>query len=426
MNKPVKHQERIDIEEILDREGAFASGWMQRPVVRWGAAALAALLLLALAWSFVGSERAVRYITEPATRGNLMVIVTATGSVQPTNKVDVSSELSGTIRKVLVDYNSPVTAGQRLAELDTDKLQATVDSSRAKLVAAKAKVADAEATTVEKERDLARKKTLAEKKYTSTQDLDVAQAAYDRSVAALASVRADVGVAEAELKLNETNLGKACICSPINGVVLERNVDPGQIVASSFQAPILFSIAEDLRQMELQVDVDEADVGKVRIGQNASFSVDAFPDRRFPATIRDVRFASEVLQGVVTYKAVLTIDNSELLLRPSMTATAEIKTTEIADALLVPNAALRFTLPVSDTAESQSFLSRLIPGRPRFRPASQREETGSNRTVWVLRNGEPTPVKIVIGLSDGKRTEVQSGEIEVGQALIIDQTTSKP
>jgi HlyD family secretion protein len=425
MNKPVKQQERSDIEAILGMEASSRLGWMQHQQVKWAAAALAGLLLLATAWSFVGSDRAIHYVTEPATRGNLVVIVTATGSVQPTNKVDVSSELSGTIRKVLVDYNSPVTAGQRLAELDTDKLQATVDSSRAKLVAAKAKVADAEATAVEKERDLARKKSLAEKQYTSTQDLDLAQAAYDRAVANLASVRADVGVAEADLKLNETNLGKACICSPIKGVVLERNVDPGQIVASSFQAPVLFSIAEDLKQMELQVDVDEADVGKVRIGQNASFSVDAFPDRKFPATIRDVRFASETIQGVVTYKAVLDIDNSELLLRPGMTATAEIKATEIADALLVPNAALRFT-PVSDTAGNQSLLRRFIPGPPQFRPASQPEETGPNRTVWVLRNGDPTPVKVVIGLSDGKRTELPGGEVQVGQALIVDQTTSTP
>jgi HlyD family secretion protein len=313
-----------------------------------------------------------------------------------------------------------------LAELDTDKLNATADSSRAKLVAAKAKVADAEATVAEKERDLARKKTLEEKHYTSTQDLDLAQASYDRAVAALASAQADVGVAEADLRLKETDLAKACICSPINGVVLERNVDPGQFVATSLQAPVLFTIAEDLKQMELQVDVDEADVGKIKIGQEASFSVDAFPDRKFPATIRDVRFASEIIQGVVTYKAVLDIDNSELLLRPGMTATAEIKATEIADALLVPNAALRFTPPVSDTTEDQSFIRRIIPGPPRFRPASKREDTGSNRTVWVLRDDDPTPVEVVIGLSDGKRTEVRSGEIQVGEALIVDQTTSKP
>jgi HlyD family secretion protein len=426
MNKPVKHQEQVDIEAILGMEGTSASGWLHRPALRWGAAVVAGLLLLALAWSFVGSGRGVRYITEPVTRGDLTVIVTATGSVQPTNKVEVSSELSGTIRQVLVDYNSPVTAEQRLAELDTDKLQASLDSARAKLVAANAKVADAEATVVEKERDLARKKALEARHYTSTQDLDLAQAAYDRALATLASAKADVGVAEADLRLKETDLAKACICSPINGVVLERNVDPGQFVATSFQAPVLFTIAEDLRQMELQVDVDEADVGTIKIGQSASFSVDAFPDRKFPATIRDVRFASEIIQGVVTYKAVLDIDNSELLLRPGMTATAEIKATEITDALLVPNAALRFTPPVSDTAEDQSFLRRIIPGPPRFRPASQRQDTGANRTVWARRDGEPMPVKVVIGLSDGKRTQVLSGDIEVGQALIVDQTTSKP
>ncbi len=372
-----------------------------------------------------GKSNSVRYTTEPVERGALIVIVTATGSVQPTNKVDVSSELSGTVRKVLVDYNSAVKAGQTLAELDTDKLNATVQSSRARLAAARAKVADAQATILEKQRDLTRKKLLADKKITSTHDFDLAQAAYDRSVAALASAEADVGVAEAELKLNETNLAKACICSPISGVVLKRSVDPGQTVASSLQAPVLFSIAEDLKQMELQVDVDEADVGKVKVGQHATFTVDAFPDRKFPATIRDVRYASETIQGVVTYKAVLNIDNSELLLRPGMTATAEIKVTEIPDTLLIPNAGLRYAPPVA-SADTRSFLRRLLPGPPQFRPASPRETTGTSRQVWVLRSGAPVQVKIEVGASDGKRTEVKSGGLQVGQALIVDQTTAKP
>ena len=177
--------------------------------------------------------------------------------------------------------------------------------------------------------------------------------------------------------------------------------------------------------MELRVDVDEADVGKVRVGQSASFTVDAFPDRKFPATIRDVRFASETIQGVVTYKAVLNIDNSELLLRPGMTATAEIKVTEVKDALLIPNAALRYAPPVTETATNRSLLSRLLPGRPRFRPSTLHNETGNNRTVWVLQNGEPKQIKIVVGSSDGKNTEVQSGDVKAGQALIVDQTASK-
>jgi HlyD family secretion protein len=426
MNKPVEPQERLDIQAILGTRASSTSNWMQRRGLRWAVVALVGLLLISIIWWFGSGTSTVRYVTEPVTRGNLTVIVTATGSVQPTNKVDVSSELSGTVRKVMVDYNSVVVAGQTLAELDTDKLEATVNSSRARLAAAKAKVVEAEATVGEKERDFARKKKLVPTQAVSVQELDQAQAAHERAIASLASTRADVGVAEAELRLNETNLAKACICSPINGVVLKRSVDPGQTVASSFQAPVLFSIAEDLKQMELQVDVDEADVGKVKVDQMATFSVDAFPDRHFPATIRDVRFASETIQGVVTYKAVLNIDNSELLLRPGMTATAEIKVTEIQDELLIPNASLRFTPMIADATTGQSFLRRLLPGPPRFRPSSHREETGRNRTVWTLHNGEPTQVSIEVGLSDGKRTEVQRGDLQVGQALIVDQMTKSP
>ena len=171
--------------------------------------------------------------------------------------------------------------------------------------------------------------------------------------------------------------------------------------------------------------VDEADVGKVRVGQHATFSVDAFPDRRFPATIRDVRYASETIQGVVTYKAVLNIDNSELLLRPGMTATAEIRVTEIADALLIPNAALRYKPPATEPQSTQSLLRRLMPGPPRFRTATPREDTGAERTVWVLRGNEPTSVKVSIGASDGKSTEIRSGGIEAGHEVVVDQLTAQ-
>jgi HlyD family secretion protein len=282
-------------------------------------------------------------------------------------------------------------------------------------------VEEAYATSVEKERDLTRKSDLSERKVVSTLDLDTARAARDRAVAALASARADVGVADAELRLNEANLAKAKIVSPINGVVLKRDVDPGQTVASSLQAPVLFSIAEDLRQMEVQVDVDEADVGKVKEGQDATFAVDAYPDRRFSARIRELRYGSEVVQGVVTYKAVLSTDNSELLLRPGMTATAEIAVQRVAQALLIPNAALRFSPPVqTEPDERGGLLQKLLPGRPRFRAASRREDTGTSRTVWVLRDGEPSPIVIAIGASDGKRTEVLKGGISEANAVITD------
>ncbi|MEZ5817197.1 MAG: efflux RND transporter periplasmic adaptor subunit [Hyphomicrobiaceae bacterium] len=421
MNDATARGERVSIEKILKLDTAKSSLLADRRV-QVGAALIAVLITFGLLWMLSGTQSSVRYVTAPVSRGPLVVVVTATGSVQPTNKVDVSSELSGTIRRVLVDYNSPVKAGQSLAELDTEKLDATVASSRAKLVAARARVADAEATMLEKQRDLVRKKLLEGKQITSTQNLELAQAAYDRAVAAVASAKADVGVAEAELKLNETNRAKACICSPIDGVVLKRSAEPGQTVASSLQAPVLFSIAEDLTQMELQVDVDEADVGKVKAGQKATFSVDAFPDRRFPATIRDVRFASETIQGVVTYKAVLTIDNSELLLRPGMTATAEIRVAEVDDALLVANAALRYAPPSNTSATQRSFLQRLLPGRPAFRQASRQEAQTGTRTVWVLENGKPAAVTIRTGATDGRNTEVTGGDLKAGQNAIVDQT----
>jgi len=424
MNRPLAPKEHPDIQAILGTAGSSASRWTRRRGLRWVVVIIAGVLLASVIWWITSGTSTIRYVTEPVTRGSLTVIVTATGSVQPTEKVDISSELSGTVRKVLVDYNSPVVAGQVLAELDTDKLEATTNSSRAKLAAAKAKISEAAATVVEKQQDLARQKMLAGMHAGVPQDFDRAQAAYDRAVASLASTRADVGVAEADLQLNETNLAKASIRSPINGVILQRNVDPGQTVASSLQAPVLFSIAENLKQMELQVDVDEADVGKVKVGQSATFGVDAYPDQRFPAAIRDVRFAPETIQGVVTYKAVLNIDNSELLLRPGMTATAEIKVTEVNDTLLIPNTALRYTPTATNSTANRGFLTQLLPGPPPFRPSSPQEPTGRNRTVWVLRDGAAVQVDVIIGSSDGKRSEVQGSDLHLGQALIVDQTTS--
>lgn len=391
----------------------------------WGGVGVLAVLLAAWYLTSSGSSERTRYITQPATRGNLTVLVTATGSVQPTNQVDISSELSGTVRRVLVDYNSKVEVGDLLVELDPDKLKATLDSSRAKVVASEAKIRDADATVVEKKADLERKKALATKSFTSLQDLDTAQAAYDRALAGADSARAELGVSQADLKLNETNFSKAQIISPIRGVVLSRAVEPGQTVASSLQAPVLISIAEDLTKMELQVDVDEADVGKVKIGQTAEFGVDAFPERKFPAAIQDLRFASEVVSGVVTYKAILGVDNSELLLRPGMTATAEITVTEVKDTLLVPNAALRYAPQASAApAEQPSLLRRLMPGPPRFRAPSARQETGSQRTIWLLRDGAPQSVPVEIGASDGKLTAIAGGELKDGDAIVVDETTA--
>jgi HlyD family secretion protein len=414
-----------DVDAIVGAKKSARSRFLQPRNVMWALFVAVAVGGLYAIWSYSGSNQsAASYITEPAVRGNMTVIVTATGAAQPITQVNVSSELSGTIRRVHVDYNSPVKVGQPLADLDTDKLKATIDSVRARLDAARAKVADTLTTIEERRAEFERKKELLTKGAATVRDLELTKAAYDRAVSAHSSAQAEVKVVEADLRLSEINLAKACICSPIDGVVLKRSVDPGQIVASSLQAPVLFVIAQDLRHMELQVDIDEADVGKVRVGQEATFSVDAYPDRKFPASIRDIRFGSEVVQGVVTYKAVLSIDNAELMIRPGMTATAEVVVEQVTDALLVPNAALRFS-PVSAMAEkkkSRGLLDRLLPKPPRatFRQPSESEASGPNRRIWVLRNGAPVPVPVLVGASDGRRTEIRQGAIQPNEPIIVD------
>jgi HlyD family secretion protein len=419
MSHPPTHEVPEDVDSLLGPEAS--SRWSRwRMVLALGLLAVAALVGY---WLWQASATAtVRYVTQPVSRGDLAVVVTATGSVQPTNVVEVSSELSGTVRSVLVDYNSPVEAGQVLAELDTDKLEASVASARARVAAARAQIAGAEATASQAAHELERRRTLAARQIISEHDLDVAEAAQARALAALESARAQLEVALAELRLNETELAKACICTPISGVVLQRNVDPGQTVAAALQAPMLFSIAEDLAQMEVQVDVDEADVGRVREGQAASFTVDAYPGRRFPAEIRDLRFAPETVSGVVTYKAVLTVDNQDLLLRPGMTATADIVVREVEDALLVPNAALRYQPAATDAqADRRGLLEMLMPGPPHTRAPTPPPVAGPARELWVLREGVAVPVEVVIGSSDGLHTDIFEAPLEPGDLVIVDE-----
>ncbi|WP_181703252.1 efflux RND transporter periplasmic adaptor subunit [Chthonobacter albigriseus] len=417
--------ERRRVEDVLktaSRTGARRR-WRSRMV--WTVVAVA-LLGGGYAWWASRSAVATTYATAVAARGALTVEVTATGSIYPTNQVEVGSELSGTVRAVNVTYNSPVRKGDVLAELDTDKLDVSVASARAKLAASRAKVSEADATIRQSQAEYDRKVVLLERTVISAQELETSKAALDRAIAARTSAEADVEVAAADLRLAETNLTKAKILSPIDGVVLSRSVDPGQTVAASLQAPVLFSLAEDLKRMELRVDVDEADVGRVAIGQAASFAVDAYPDRTFPASIRDIRFASETVQNVVTYKALLDVDNRDLALRPGMTATADIVVEHHDDALLVPNAALRWAPPAETAASSGGLLSRLLPRPPQApaKPTSANE--GRQRTLYVLKDGVPSPVMVETGSSDDRNTIVASGDLAPGDAVVVDSTTKQP
>ena len=396
---------------------------------RWMFAALALVVTGGAFYLYSGSsqERSGNYLTENAVSGNLEVSISASGTLQPTRSVDVGSELSGTLEAVLAEENDQVIKGQIIARLDMAKLQDAVAKSKAALASAKASVAQNDATLVEARanrerlREVAR---LSDGKVPAKSELDAAEAAYQRAVANLTSARATVTQAEATLQTDETNIQKAVIRSPINGVVLARKVEPGQTVAAQMTTPVLFTIAEDLTQMELQVKVDEADVSSVQLGQPASFTVSAWPGRDFPATIRRVGLGSTITDNVVTYKTVLSVANDDLALRPGMTATARIVTARRESVLLVPNAALRFTPPAEPAAtQSGGVLSRIFPRppRPQRRVQIQAPKTPDMaREVWVLKDGQPTAVTVKTGVSNGRLTEITEGALATGAAVIVD------
>ena len=399
---------------------------------------MVALLVIAsvtgiVVWKGTKNSNAMQYLTQKVQRGDLIVTVTATGALEPTNQVDVGSELSGIIKTVEVDYNDRVKVGQILARLDTDKLKAKVLQSKASLESARAKVLEAEATVKETGDQLVRLKEvweLSNKMVPSQQDLDAAQALLHRAKAAEATAKAQVSQAQATLEADETDLAKTVIHSPINGIVLTRNVEPGQTVAASFQAPVLFTLAEDLTKMELHVDVDEADVGQITKGQEAVFSVDAHPGRTFPARITQVRYGAQTVNGVVTYKTVLNVDNSDLSLRPGMTATADITINKVENAILLPNAALRFVPSIKEKeapSSGGSLINKLLPRRHRPPSKQRKDSTANNKLqhVWTLRDGKLIAVAVAVGATDGKTTEVTSGDVEPGMLVVIDTKRSE-
>ena len=424
---PIPHHEDIAKTLGLADPKPRRRGWL------W--AGLALLLLLVLVGTALrGKTQSVKYVTEPAQRGNLVVTVSATGTLEPLKKVDVGIEVSGTIKSVEADYNDEVKIGQILAQLDTTRLEAQVQQSQAALEAANAKVLQAQASVQEATAQLGRLnrvRELSAGKMPSQNDLDTATANLARYRADEASAKASVAQAQASLNVVRTDVSKAVIRSPINGVVLTRAVEPGQTVAASFQSPTLFTLAEDLTQMELQVDVDEADVGQVREGQEATFTVDAYPDRTFPARITQVRFGSQTLEGVVTYKTVLKVDNSSLVLRPGMTATAVITVSRQENVLLVPNAALRYVPTAkqsTNTARSGGLVGMLLPRPPgqNETKTAEPDAKAKEQRLWTIRDGQLTPLSITKGASDRTHTEIVTGQVEPGTAVIIDEVgTSK-
>jgi len=406
-------------------------------------------VVLIILWRLIlGGDDKAAYATRPVERGDLTVIVSATGNLAPTNQVEVGSEQSGTIVEVYVDNNDRVRKGQLLAKLDTSRLQDSVSQAQAGLASARASVEQAEATLMQARATLRRQEQvwrLSGGKVPSATELDVARADAARAAAGVSTARASVDQAQATLSSAQTALSKAFIKSPVNGQVLSRSIEPGQTVAASLNAPVLFTIAEDLRRMRLEVKVDEADVGQVRKGQRATFTVDAFPGRTFPATIERVDVGANgtssgtsgsssgsaataaATGGVVAYTARLTVSNADGLLRPGMTATADIVTMQKKNVLLVPAAALRFS-PDRQRAGGGGGITSVLAPRPMRRSGNRAEREaaigrGSKQTVYVVGEAgdRPDPVEITVGESNGSQAEVVGGRLSEGMQVVIGQ-----
>lgn len=385
----------------------------ERSRSRWGKLVwmlvIAALVVVA-GWWYWPQEDPVQWQTHSLDRGNMVLTATATGSLEPKSEVSVGAEISGLVTEVLVAENDQVTEGQVLALFDTDELSVALEQAEAQLALARASVAEAEATLDEARADERRVQALRARATVAQAQLDAAVAARKRGEAKLAYALASVRQAQAGVSQARTRLDKAVIHAPINGVVLQRSIEPGNTVAANFQTPVLFLLAEDLRQMELHVSMDEADVGLVEAGQAATFTVDAWSGRTFSAEVLKVHLYPTVENNVVTYTTVLAVDNSDEVLKPGMTATATIETGRRERVLRVPNGAFRFTPPVTDAEGGGLF------ARPGDRAGAGR--SGPSNTVWVLRDGQPARVLVQAGASDGRYTELTGNDLAEGDEVI--------
>lgn len=351
-----------------------------------------------------GGEKIPEYKTAKVEQGTITASVSATGKVNAKVTVQVGSQVSGTIQKLFADFNSQVKKGEVIAQIDPALLGAQVEQAKAKLANDEANVEKAQVVLADAKRNLRRMESLLGQNLISQSDKDAAQTAHDSALAGLKSAETQVAQDLASLKLAEANLRYTTIVSPVDGTVISRNVDVGQTVAASLQAPTLFTIAQDLTEMQVDTSVDEADIGKVQIGQEAEFTVDAYPDTPFRGTVQDIYNQPLIVQNVVTYDAIIRVKNPDLKLKPGMTANVLIKIGNKENVLKLPNAALRYR-----------------PERTSGPPAPPKGEKGKPNEVWVLKGGKEAAVQVALGLSDGAFTEVVSGNLQPGDAVITEK-----
>jgi HlyD family secretion protein len=403
-----------------------------------------ALLLVAGAavfFGFRGTGNGQKFKTTRVAKGNMRATVTATGTLNAVSTVLVGTQVSGTIKQIHADFNSRVKKGQLIAEIDPAQFEAQVEQARANLLAAKANVEKAKAALADSQRTRTRNRELFSRQLVARSDLDTAETNYDSNKAQLGANEAQVAQTEAALRAAEINFRYTKILSPVDGTVVSRNVDVGQTVAASFQTPTLFTIAQDLTKMQVDTNVDEADVGRVALGQDVEFSVDAYPDRIFRGAIAQVRIAPITVQNVVTYDVVITVDNADLNLKPGMTANVSIIVASKSDILKIPNAALRFRpsdkelgKPAAEQAVAEQPAKTggrpggppstgggprregaAQGGQPGTRPAGQR-----SYAVWILEENKLKRAPVTIGISDGMFTEATGGDLKEGQDVIVE------
>lgn len=397
-----------------------------------GVVLIAALAGGAWAWKVKFAEKPVQYTTEEVSRGDITRVVSATGTIQAVNTVTVGSQVSGTIRMILVDYNSPVKKGQLLAEIDPALFLAQARQAEAEVAQSRASLAEAEASLREAEREYERQKKLFASDFVAKSALESAETAVETARSRVESARAGVRSSAATLNQRLTNLGYTKILSPVNGVVTGKKVSEGQTVAASLSAPELFTIAEDLSKMQVEAAVDEADIGYVQEGMNVTFTVDTYPEDTFSGKVRQVRLSPSTTENVVTYTVIISAANPDLRLKPGMTANVSIETASVKDVLRVPNAALRFRPPAPRTQAETA--ARVTPPPPPDGGTAGGEGTlkSSSRltgkaavsgpSVWVLETKKGSSpslrrVPVTVGLTDGSWTEV-SGDLSEGEAVV--------
>jgi len=364
--------------------------------------ALIISLIIITVIALVKANAKPEYKLSKVEKNTIIETVEASGTINPVKTVSIGSQVSGMIENIYVDFNSQVKQGQLLAQIDPSLFQAQVDKARGDLGAAKANYQKAKSILIYDEANYKRYKTLYKKNYVSKNDLDVAETDYHADLASLNAMSATIAQTSATLQNNLTNLRYTRIISPVNGVVVSRAVDVGQTVAASFQTPTLFTVAQDLTEMQIEVSVSEADIGKIKVGQNVDYTLDGYPDEIFKGKVSQVRIAPTTVSNVVTYTVIVSVNNDNGILKPGMTANASIITNKKENILCVENAALRFT-PVE------------ITGGKKFK------EQG----IWLLRKNKPARINIKMGVTDSDYTEIISNEIKEGDDVIIGSLKKK-